>query len=559
LALTEEKLDTWYQFDMISAAQKKRLGLYKTYKTYLQERFPQHKIVRKVSLNGGFTCPNLDGTRGLGGCTYCNNDSFSPSLETGLEKVREQLAEGMKRLGYRYPGAAFMAYFQPYTNTYATAEELRPLYEEILAHPNVVGLSVGTRPDCLPEENLNLLKEVAQRLPVILEIGLQTAVDRSLKRTNRGHTALEFVQAALRSQRMPQDIPQKIPQGISHMDLGTHVILGLPGETAEDFRSTARIIAFSGLDIVKIHPLHIVKNTVMAGQFSRGEISLLSLDQYIQAAADFIEYLPPAMAVERFTGEAPDALHLAPEWSDRRDEILAGTGDELLRRGTRQGSRSFLNFKSQREHLHSLVSGEYKQEGFVKKSPEELDEQYQHSETVLQELQSTWRESEFLVRAAHVNDVSAISEIALCNLHEQIAPSHSDAEIQNIAPTLTAESFAQQLQWKTILVAEHQNKIIGTAALANFSEDKTKPWWNVSNCFVDQNFQGLGVGQHLISMLESVARQKKVTTLSVPSSRNGKGFYEKLGFSEDHPQGRSLSKQVLHTHHNSQVDSAVKI
>lgn len=486
---------------MISAAQKKRLGLYKTYKTYLQERFPQHKILRKVSLNGGFTCPNLDGTRGFGGCTYCNNDSFSPSLETGLDKVREQLAEGMKRLSYRYPGAAFMAYFQPYTNTYATAEQLRPLYEEILAHPDVAGLSVGTRPDCLPTENLNLLRDIALRRPVILEIGLQTAVDRSLKQTNRGHTAQEFLQAAMRCQNIP---------GI---DLGTHVILGLPGEDAEDFRSTARVIAFSGLDIVKIHPLHIVKNTVMAGQFTRGEISLLSLDQYIQAAADFIEYLPPAMAVERFTGEAPDALHLAPAWSDCRDEILAGTGDELLRRGTRQGSRGFLNFVRQKQQLQELllnlaepVEGN---EG-IKRSVDQLAIQYQQSAEVLQELQSTWRNSEFLIRQVRPEDVSAISAIALQNLQEQVAPLHSDDVIQKTARTLTAEALEQQTHWKTILVAEHQQKIIGTAALANFSQDAKKPWWNVSNCFVHHEFQGMGVGQHLLSVVESVARQKTI-------------------------------------------------
>jgi radical SAM protein (TIGR01212 family) len=300
--------------------------LYKSYKEYLQERYPEWKQVRKVTLDGGFTCPNLDGSRARGGCTYCNNKSFSPALQQRNLSISEQLQRSAERLPARFQNAGWLAYFQPYTNTYAEVSRLESLYREAMEFDKVIGLSIGTRPDCIDENVRDLLRDLAQEMPITLEIGIQTAHQHTLDYLNRAHTMAEFEQA------------MDMCSGIAGLDLGTHVILGLPGESHADFRFTAEYLQGWEFAAIKIHPLHIVKGTKMATQYADSEFSLLSLDEYIEAVVDFVERTPAHTAIERFTGDSPSELHVAPDWSGNRQAIVSGVESLLQERGSRQGS-----------------------------------------------------------------------------------------------------------------------------------------------------------------------------------------------------------------------------
>ena len=291
--------------------------LYFTYKEFLAQIFPEWKRVRKVPLNGGMSCPNLDGSRGKGGCSYCNNKSFSPVWDNAGVGVQEQIVEYLPRIRRKYKDAGILAYFQPYTNTYAPVDRLREIYEPAFASEEVIGVAIGTRPDTVPNDVMELLAYENSRKKVILELGLQTASDKTLERVGRGHTVADFTDAVKRAHE-------------AELTVTSHVILGLPGETMEDFERTAQTIKDSGVSAVKIHPLHIVRGTRMAEEFERGEFGLLSFEDYCSAVARFIRIVGNSVAIERFSGEAQNETLIAPDWSGDRNKIVARV-EELLR------------------------------------------------------------------------------------------------------------------------------------------------------------------------------------------------------------------------------------
>jgi radical SAM protein (TIGR01212 family) len=238
----------------------------------------------------------------------------------------EQISDGIRRLQMRYDCQKFCAYFQPATNTYAPVEKLRPLYERALEHPQVVALAIGTRPDCLPADVLDLLEEIAGRTSLSVEIGLQTIHDRSLAAMNRGHDYACFVDA----------IERAAGRGF---EICTHVMLGLPGESHEDMLATAREVARLPIDSVKIHNLYYVKHTPLGEQYERGEVRAMERDEYLQTLVDFLELLPPAMIVERISGEAPPDYFLGPSWCLDKPAVRKALLAELERRDTWQGKK----------------------------------------------------------------------------------------------------------------------------------------------------------------------------------------------------------------------------
>lgn len=283
---------------------------YTPYRDLLQKLFPDYQKVRKLPLNGGMSCPNLDGTKSFAGCSYCNNRSFSPVFDQAGVGIQEQLDKFIPKLREKYPTAGILAYLQPYTNTHAPLKHLKEIIKPIVEHPEVAGLAIGTRPDCLEDEKIAFLAEMNRIKPIIVEIGLQTANDLTLAAINRRHTLAEFEDAVKRCQS-------------SGLTVTTHVIVGLPGETLEDFKRTAKVVRDLNLAAVKIHPLHIVVGTQMAADFADGEIKLLEFEEYCAAVAEMIKIIGPETAIERFSGESPSDMLLAPNWSGERDKIIA--------------------------------------------------------------------------------------------------------------------------------------------------------------------------------------------------------------------------------------------
>ena len=297
---------------------------YHAYNFFLRNRFGHR--VQKVSIDAKFTCPNVDGSVTTGGCTFCDNRSFSPSRRTPKKDIYDQIEEGILRLKRRYTCDHFTAYFQPATNTYAPVEQLRPLYEQALSHPQVVALAIGTRPDCVAEDVLELLEELAGRTYLSVEYGLQTMHDRSLDWMNRGHHHAVSVDAIERSRGRG-------------FEICAHVMLGLPGETHEEMLATAREIVRLDIDAVKIHNLYAVKNTELAEQVQRGEVRLMEQDEYIRTLVDFLELLPPRMVVERISGEAPPKYFIGPAWCQDKPGVRNALNEELSRRDTWQGKQ----------------------------------------------------------------------------------------------------------------------------------------------------------------------------------------------------------------------------
>ena len=295
---------------------------YFSYNYFLRQKFGQR--VQKVSVDAGFTCPNVDGTVTIGGCAFCDNRSFSPSRRVRRQDVLDQISDGIRRLKTRYTCDQFLAYFQPATNTYAPVEKLRALYQRALEHPQVIGLAIGTRPDCVPDDVLDLLEEIGRRTYLSLEYGVQTIHDRSLDWMNRGHHYDAFLDAMQRSRGRG-------------FEICAHVILGLPGETREDMLDTAREMARQKPDAIKIHNLYAVKDTPLAQQVATGEVTLLSREQYVAALIDFLELLPPDMVVERISGDAPPEYFVGPSWCLDKPGVLLALRQELERRDTCQG------------------------------------------------------------------------------------------------------------------------------------------------------------------------------------------------------------------------------
>jgi radical SAM protein (TIGR01212 family) len=294
-------------------------------KDYFTEKYGRR--VQKITVALPFTCPNRDGTKAVGGCTFCYDGSKPSKLDPRVP-LRVQIREGIERAKEKYgKDIYFFVYYQSYTNTYADLGTLKEVYDTALEFEGVVGIDVGTRPDCAPEEVLDLLSlYVRKGLEVWVEFGLQSANFETLKRINRAHGVSDFVDAVLRAKRRP-------------LKVCAHVILGLPGETEEDFRETAKLIASLPVDGVKIHPLHVIKGTVMADQYRRGEFRLLTLEEYVRACADFLEIIPENVVVHRVTGEVEESLLIAPDYCSPRmkGKVLQAVEEELRRRGTHQG------------------------------------------------------------------------------------------------------------------------------------------------------------------------------------------------------------------------------
>jgi radical SAM protein (TIGR01212 family) len=297
---------------------------YRSYSEYLKEQFSCK--VFKLPIDAGFSCPNIDGTLAYGGCTYCDNKSFSPNSRTAPRSIRDQVLSGMEFYKKRFGAQKFIAYFQAFTNTHAPVAVLRERYDEALAIPDVIGLSIGTRPDSVPEEVLDLLSAYAIRSRLWVEYGLQSIHDSTLARLNRWQTYSQFLDAVERSRR----------RGLS---VCAHVILGLPGETGEMMMATARAVADLPLEGIKIHHLYIAKNTAMEKQHRQNPIATLSLEEYIPMVCDFVECLPPEMVIERLMGELSEEYVLVPRWGKTKGVILKLIDEEFARRGTRQGVR----------------------------------------------------------------------------------------------------------------------------------------------------------------------------------------------------------------------------
>jgi radical SAM protein (TIGR01212 family) len=303
--------------------------------TFGQHLLRQHgERVHKLAIDAGFTCPNRDGEKGRGGCTFCNNSSFSPHARREPD-VLAQIDSGRRVLAKRTGAKKFLAYFQAYTNTYDDPRRLKALYDTALAEPDVIGLAIGTRPDCVPPKVLDLLAAYREQgHEVWLELGLQSAFDHTLKKVNRGHGFAEYREAV--SAAHERGLP-----------VCTHLIVGLPGEErAHNLLSLERVLEL-GVEGLKLHPLHVVKGTMLANQWRCAEYVPWHFHEYVETVADMVERTPPEVIYHRLTGTADEKILLAPGWCNWKWRVLNAIERELARRGTYQGFQAKdLNAKS---------------------------------------------------------------------------------------------------------------------------------------------------------------------------------------------------------------------
>lgn len=297
---------------------------YNDFSTFLRNHFECK--VQKISLNAGFTCPNRDGVKGKGGCTYCNNQTFNPEYCKTEKSVKEQLEEGKLFFARKYPDMKYLAYFQAYTNTYSELEELKQKYEEALSVDGVVGLVIGTRPDCMPNELLDYLQQLNEKAFLLVEYGIESTNDATLKRINRGHTYAETVDAVQRT----------ASRGIL---TGGHVILGLPGETHDDIVNQAERLSQLPLTTLKLHQLQLIRGTRMAHEFEEHpeEFHLYEVDEYIDLVIDYVERLRPEIVLERFVSQSPKELLIAPDWGLKNYEFTERVKKRMRERGAYQG------------------------------------------------------------------------------------------------------------------------------------------------------------------------------------------------------------------------------
>ena len=288
--------------------------------------------VHKVNVDAGFTCPNRDGTLGVSGCIYCNNDSFRPSSCKPTLSVSEQVRDGIAYLRKRYGAEKFIAYFQPFTNTYAPVEELERLYREATEEPSVVGLAIGTRPDCIDEEKIGLLESLASKYFILVEYGLQSIYDKSLRFINRGHGYEKFL-AALEMTK---------GRGI---EIGAHLIVGFPTETREEMLSMADVVSTLPVQFLKIHQLQVVKDTLLAELYNEKPFPVFSYEEYLDFVVDFVEKLSPEIVLQRLFATAPDEILVAPRWDRSRHEILRDIDRRLIERDAAQGKRFLMSLQ----------------------------------------------------------------------------------------------------------------------------------------------------------------------------------------------------------------------
>lgn len=311
-------------------AVKNRFGMdkrarYRDFSGFLAELFPFK--VQKISLNAGFTCPNRDGTKGYGGCTYCNNQTFNPDYCRTEKSITRQLEEGKVFFAKKYPEMKYLAYFQAYTNTYAGVGELKRMYEEALGVEDVVGLVIGTRPDCMPDALLDYLAELNKRTFLLVEYGIESTDDETLRRINRGHTFACTEDAVRRT----------AARGIR---TGGHVIVGLPGEAErEKVIRQAGILSRLPLTTLKLHQLQLIKGTRMGQEYAGHpeNFHLYTADEYIDLVIDYIEHLRPGLVLERFISQSPKELLIAPDWGMRNYEFTARLRKRMEERDAWQG------------------------------------------------------------------------------------------------------------------------------------------------------------------------------------------------------------------------------
>ncbi len=301
-----------------------RTDRYRTYNRWLRERFGER--VHKVVVDAGFTCPNRDGTVATGGCTYCNNSSFRPPLAIKTSPIREQVANGIAYLRKRVEAHKFIVYFQPFSNTYADTEYLRALYTDALDHPNVVGLAIGTRPDCVDQEKIEMIDTIAQTTCVSLEFGVESIYDDTLERINRGCNYDAFLRA------------MELTHGRA-FHKGAHLILGFPWETRDQWLCMADEMSRVGIDSLKIHHLHLVRGTAMAREYTQQPFPMLRFEEYVDLVCEFVERLKPSIVIERLFGEAPLGLLVAPDWGKTRNEVMQGIRRRMDELNVIQGAR----------------------------------------------------------------------------------------------------------------------------------------------------------------------------------------------------------------------------
>lgn len=297
---------------------------YNDFSTFFKNHFAER--VQKVSIDAGFTCPNRDGTKGLGGCTYCDNKTFKPTYTNLKNSVSQQVEQGIAFFSKKYDSMKYLAYFQAYTNTYAPIDELKRLYNEALKHPKIVGLVISTRPDSVNEEILDYLAELSRKMYVMVEFGLESHLDRTLVSINRGHIFADSVKA----------LEETSVRGINNC---AHLILGLPGESYNDWLEQAKVISSLPVKNLKLHQLQIHKHTLLERQYHSdpSKFKLFTVDDYTELVVDYLELLNPQIIVERFVSEAPSQMVVAPKWGLKNFEFVAKVEKRLRERDTWQG------------------------------------------------------------------------------------------------------------------------------------------------------------------------------------------------------------------------------
>lgn len=296
--------------------------IYNDYGAWMRRQFPFR--VQKISIDAGFSCPNRDGHISHGGCTFCDNRTFNPSYCQPSKSITEQITEGKEFFRHKYPDMKYLAYFQAFSNTYATLDTLQRRYEEALSAEDVVGIVIGTRPDCVSDEILNYLESLNQQTLMIVEYGIESVSDDTLRRVNRGHNFECSRRAIIETHN----------RGIL---TGAHIILGLPGESAEDNVRQADIISALPIDILKLHQLQIIRGTQLAAEYERQPFNLYTADEYIDLCRRYIERLRPDIVLERFVSQSPKELLVAPKWGLKNYEFANRFVNYMKRMDSWQG------------------------------------------------------------------------------------------------------------------------------------------------------------------------------------------------------------------------------
>lgn len=297
---------------------------YNNFSSYLKKKYGEK--VWKISLHAGFSCPNLDGTLSDTGCIYCNNKAFNVQVGTNSQSLDEQIRSSIQRLKKTRKVRKFIAYFQTFTNTYASVKVLKKTYDTVLNYPEIIALSIGTRPDCVDQEKLDLIERYTDTMDVWLEYGLQSVHNRTLRKINRGHTYEDFLKAV------------RLTKG-RNIAICVHVIAGLPGESKDDFLQTVK--AVSGLDIegIKFHPLHVLKDTILEKMYHQNQITLWKAEDYAEVICDSLEILPENVVIQRLTADADEHFLVAPEWCTKQSKmkVIEVINKKLETRKTCQG------------------------------------------------------------------------------------------------------------------------------------------------------------------------------------------------------------------------------